>query len=248
MSNYLTTLTGYNTRYYKSTTGQQAAAWIQSTMKSIASGRSDITVTAFAHSWVQTSTIVRFAGTSTTSPVTILGAHMDSINLSNPTSGRAPGADDDGTGTVNLMEIFRVLVSSGFKPSTPLEFQFYSGEESGLLGSQAIAQSYSSKGIKVKAMMQLDMTGYFKPGSTEVIALEADYIDSQCIFLSARSTHSDMVTFRWSQHLCEAARGGILEAPGHHGHPLRLRLLGPRLFLQVQLPDDNALRGCHRQR
>jgi bacterial leucyl aminopeptidase len=59
------------------------------------------------------------------------------------------------------------------------KFHFYSGEEAGLLGSQAIAKSYSNQGIKVKAMMQLDMTGYFKPGSTEVIALEADYIDSQ---------------------------------------------------------------------
>jgi leucyl aminopeptidase len=84
---------------------------------------------------------------------------MDSINLSNPTSGRAPGADDDGTGTVNLIEILRVLVDSGFKPSTPLEFHWYSGEEVGLLGSNAIATSYKSAGVKVKAFMELDMSG-----------------------------------------------------------------------------------------
>ena len=89
----------------------------------------------------------------------VIGAHMDSINLNSPTSGRAPGADDDGTGTVNLIEIFRVLVASGFKPTTPVEFHFYSGEEAGLLGSQAIASSYSSAGKTVKAMFQLDMTG-----------------------------------------------------------------------------------------
>lgn len=84
---------------------------------------------------------------------------MDSINLNSPTSGRAPGADDDGTGTVNLIEAFRVLVASGFAPSTPVEFHWYAAEEVGLLGSQAIATSYKSAGKSVKAFMQLDMSG-----------------------------------------------------------------------------------------
>jgi len=84
---------------------------------------------------------------------------MDSINLNNPTSGRAPGADDDGTGSVNMMEALRIIVDSGFKPSTPLEFHWYSGEEAGLLGSNAIATSYRVAGVKVKAFMELDMSG-----------------------------------------------------------------------------------------
>jgi leucyl aminopeptidase len=84
---------------------------------------------------------------------------MDSINLSNPTSGRAPGADDDGTGTVNLIEGLRALVAAGFKPSTPVEYHWYSGEEAGLLGSQAIATAYKNAGTKVKAFMELDMSG-----------------------------------------------------------------------------------------
>ncbi|KAF9454261.1 aminopeptidase [Macrolepiota fuliginosa MF-IS2] len=177
MQSDLSSLTAFNNRYYKAQTGADASAWILSTVKSITSGRSDITASYFTHSWVQSSIIVKIAGTATSSPVTILGAHMDSINLSNPTNGRAPGADDDGTGSVNLIDTLRVLVSSGFKPSTPLEFHWYSGEEAGLLGSNAIATSYKSSGIKVKAFMELDMSGYFAPGSKEVFALEADYID-----------------------------------------------------------------------
>jgi bacterial leucyl aminopeptidase len=121
MTSNLATLTAYNTRYYTTTTGAQAATWIQSTMKTLAGSRTDINVTAFKHSWTQTSTIVKIAGTTATTPVTIIGAHMDSINLNSPSSGRAPGADDDGTGVVNLIDIFRVLINSGFKPSTPLE-------------------------------------------------------------------------------------------------------------------------------
>lgn len=125
----------------------------------IAASRSEITVSAFTHSWTQYSIIAKIPGTQASSPVTILGAHMDSINLQSPTSGRAPGADDDGTGTVNLIETLRALIAAGFKPSTPLEFHWYSGEEAGLLGSQAIATNYKNAGIQVKAFMELDMSG-----------------------------------------------------------------------------------------
>ena len=59
---------------------------------------------------------------------------------------------------VNAIEIFRALVASGFKPTTPVEIHFYSGEEVGLLGSQAIASSYSRAKTAVKAFMELDMT------------------------------------------------------------------------------------------
>ncbi|KAG6910018.1 hypothetical protein DXG01_013740 [Tephrocybe rancida] len=177
MQTYLTSLTAFNNRYYKATTGSQASTYILNTVKGIIGSRTDITASLFTHSWVQPSVIVKIAGKSA-SPTTIIGAHLDSINLDNPTSGRAPGADDDGTGTVNLIEGLRVLVAAGFKPSTPVEFHWYSGEEAGLLGSQAIATSYKSAGTAVKAFMELDMSGYFKPGSTEVMALEADYIDT----------------------------------------------------------------------
>jgi Zn-dependent M28 family amino/carboxypeptidase len=67
------------------------------------------------------------------------------------------GADDDGSGTVNLIEIFRVLMANGFAPATPVEFHWYSGEEAGLLGSQDIAAAYDADGVTVKAFMELDM-------------------------------------------------------------------------------------------
>ncbi|KAF9269163.1 Zn-dependent exopeptidase [Marasmius fiardii PR-910] len=178
MQSSLSSLTAFNNRYYRSSTGADASNWILSKVNSIISGRSDITASQFTHSWVQSSVIVKIAGTSASSPVTILGGHLDSINLNNPTGGRAPGADDDGTGTVNLIEVLRALVAAGYKPSTPLEFHWYSGEEAGLLGSQAIATNYANNRVTVKAMLQFDMTGYFRPGSKEVIALETDYIDT----------------------------------------------------------------------
>ncbi|KAJ6592192.1 hypothetical protein DFH09DRAFT_1415128 [Mycena vulgaris] len=176
MNTLLTTLTAFNNRYYTSTTGASASTSILNTVSGLATG--DVDVSLFAHSWRQSSVIAKIPGTKAQTPVTILGAHMDTINLNSPSSGRAPGADDDGSGTVNLIEIFRVLMANGFAPATPVEFHWYSGEEAGLLGSQDIAAAYDADGVIVKAFMELDMTAYFKPGSTEVIALEADYIDS----------------------------------------------------------------------
>ncbi|KAJ3489560.1 hypothetical protein NLJ89_g11520 [Agrocybe chaxingu] len=76
------------------------------------------------------------------------------------------------------MEAFRVLVTAGFRPSTPVEFHWYAAEEVGLRGSQAIATSYSNSGVQVKAMLQLDMTAYVRPGTTPVIAFMPDFTDS----------------------------------------------------------------------
>lgn len=178
MNSTLSSLTALNNRYYRSSTGAQASTLILDTVSDIVSGRPDISAALYKHSWVQSSIVVKVAGAANNSaPIVILGAHMDSINLSSPTNGRAPGADDDGTGTVNVIEILRVLVASGWKPATPVEFHWYSGEEAGLLGSDAIATAYKRAGTQVKAMMELDMTGYSSPGSREVIAIEADYID-----------------------------------------------------------------------
>ncbi|PPQ78391.1 hypothetical protein CVT25_011614 [Psilocybe cyanescens] len=180
MQSNLNTLAAFNNRYYKAATGASASTWIKDRIAGYIAtySRPDVTVSLYAHSYVQSSIIAKIPGTNAAGAVTILGAHMDSINLSSPTSGRAPGADDDGTGSVNLIEAFRVLLAAGFKPTNPVEFHWYAAEEVGLLGSQAIATKYKSSGVNVKAFMQLDMSGYFKPGTNEVMALQADYIDT----------------------------------------------------------------------
>ena len=92
-------------------------------------------MTSFTHTFRQPSVILKFPATSSTGAITILGAHQDSINGASPSTGRAPGYDDDGTGTVNLLEVARVLIAANYKPATPLEFHWYAGEEGGLLGS-----------------------------------------------------------------------------------------------------------------
>ncbi|KAI4528706.1 Zn-dependent exopeptidase [Schizophyllum commune Loenen D] len=177
LKGYLTDLTAFNNRYYKADTGKDASDFIFNTASDLASGKDGITVSAFNHSFTQYSIIAHIDGESD-GPLTILGAHMDSINLRDELDGRAPGADDDGSGTVNLLEIFRVLTEADYAPKTPVEFQWYAGEEAGLLGSQDIATQYAEDNKEVYAMLQLDMTAYTKPGQDPHVSFMTDNVDT----------------------------------------------------------------------
>jgi bacterial leucyl aminopeptidase len=92
----------------------------------------------------------------------------------------AAKTDDDGSGTTSLLQAFRVLVDHSFTPShNPVELQFFSAEEGGLLGSQAVAQSYAKEGKKVRAMLQCDMSAVVKPGTKPTIGLIRDFVDPE---------------------------------------------------------------------
>jgi len=136
-----------------------------------------VTVSQFNHTWGQSSVIARVEGLNGNQETVILGAHQDSINQQDRMNGRAPGADDDGSGVVTILETLRVLLVSGYQPLRPLEFHFYSAEEVGLLGSQAIAQQYQDSNRVVAGMFQLDMTGYPNPGHPD-IGILTDNVDA----------------------------------------------------------------------
>jgi len=176
-------LTSFRTRYYKSKTGAESARFLFKTISEIVADEEAseyVSVRKFKHSWDQFSIIARFEGSNQDfdEEVVIIGAHQDSVNLWLPAIGPAPGADDDGSGTVTILEAFRSLVENGFKPERPVEFHWYSAEEAGLLGSQAIAKDYEANGVRVVAMLQEDMTGYIG-SSGEVMGIVTDYVDPQ---------------------------------------------------------------------
>jgi bacterial leucyl aminopeptidase len=101
-----------------------------------------------------------------------VGAHYDSTTTS--PSGRAPGADDNGSGTVVILEALRVLAKYGFKPKNTLEFHFYSGEEAGELGSEDIWEQYKQQGKSVKAFVNQDMAGW---SPSKRVSVFSDYAD-----------------------------------------------------------------------
>eukprot|EP00128_Syssomonas_multiformis_P011662 Colp12_sorted_trinity150504_noHs@3284 len=178
LNSTLHSLSDFFTRYYTSETGKQSSEWIYNKLVEYAGARSDITITKFPHKWGQNSLIARIEGTKKSSATVILGAHQDSIAGLAGRS-RSPGVDDDGSGTVTVMEVFRNLAASTFKPEYSIEFHWYSAEEAGLLGSQAIATAYKADSRDVVAMLQIDMDMYVGTKDPRTVGIITDYTDAK---------------------------------------------------------------------
>jgi hypothetical protein len=71
----------------------------------------------------------------------------------------APGADDDGSGTVLVMELARVFAESGIDFDATLVFTAVAGEEQGLLGARAHARRMKAANVPVQAVFNNDIVG-----------------------------------------------------------------------------------------
>jgi Zn-dependent M28 family amino/carboxypeptidase len=78
-----------------------------------------------------------------------LGAHTDSV-------GAGPGINDDGSGTVGILNVAKALAKYNVKNA--VTFGFWSGEESGLLGSTYFVESLTpAEALKIRAYLNFDM-------------------------------------------------------------------------------------------
>jgi hypothetical protein len=82
----------------------------------------------------------------------------------------APGANDDGSGTVLTMELARVFAESGVEFDATLVFICWAGEEQGLIGSAAHAQDLAAARTSVEAMFNNDIVGNSHGGNGVVDA------------------------------------------------------------------------------
>jgi hypothetical protein len=71
----------------------------------------------------------------------------------------APGANDDGSGVVLVMELARVLAESGLDFDATLVFMAVAGEEQGLIGSRAHARRVNEMKVPVQALFNNDIVG-----------------------------------------------------------------------------------------
>ena len=84
----------------------------------------------------------------------IICAHYDDM----PSGSLAPGADDNGSGTVTVLEAARVLSQYSF-PHTIL-YALWDEEEQGLVGSEYFAQNAASQGDSILGVINLDMIAW----------------------------------------------------------------------------------------
>ncbi len=127
----------------------------------------------------------------------IVSAHLDHIGIDSSLTGDQinNGADDDGSGTVSLLEIaeaFQQAKMDGHGPRRSVLFLHVTGEEKGLLGSEYFADREPLVPLaNVAADLNIDMIGRHDPtydgaGSPYVYILGSELISTDIDAVSAR--------------------------------------------------------------
>ena len=98
----------------------------------------------------------------------IISGHLDNMR-SSPTDrlGDAPGANDDASGTVAVMECARIMSKHNF-PATII-FVAVTGEEQGLLGSAFMSEKAKKENWNIEAVLNNDIIGSNNSNETNII-------------------------------------------------------------------------------
>ncbi len=166
----LTKFTSFPDRSATSDTGVQAAEWLRDQVKTMANGRTDVEVYLVPTAGYKQPSVVAKLGTSS-EPGIVVGGHMDTL-----TNGK-PGADDDGTGSMTVLEVAQTIISSGMQFKKPIYFIWYAAEERGLVGSKNVVNKFKKDHIPVANVIHLDMTGYPDKKYPTAIWLMTDYVN-----------------------------------------------------------------------
>jgi hypothetical protein len=83
----------------------------------------------------QYNVVAEIPGTDKAAEVVMLGGHLDSWHA-------ATGATDNAIGCATMLEAIRILNAIGVKPRRTIRVALWSGEEQGLLGSQAYVKEH----------------------------------------------------------------------------------------------------------
>jgi leucyl aminopeptidase len=159
-------MSAFNDRYNQGDKPNDGVMALKAKIDEVAkAAKIPVTVELVDHnSTKQKSIHARITGSTRPNEIVVLGAHLDSINQSWFGNKIAPGADDNASGSANILEALRIL-SQKAQPERTVDFFWYAGEESGLLGSAEIATTYKKNNADVVGVLQLDMTLF--PGDGE---------------------------------------------------------------------------------
>lgn len=177
MWNNLSTFSDFSNRHANSRAGVQAATWLKTQVEAMLkqNNRKDAKVftVGTGEDYKQPSVILRIGDSNT--PGIVIGAHMDTLYayFSN-----RPGADDDGSGSVTVLELARVLLSSELRFKKTIYLIWYAAEEEGLIGSQHVVAKFKKQNIAIENVLQFDMTGYAHQNDPSLWLME-DYTNKE---------------------------------------------------------------------
>lgn len=97
----------------------------------------------------------------------VVGGHLDSWDL-------ADGAQDDGAGVVQSMEVLHLFKKIGYKPKHTIRAVLFMNEENGLRGGKKYAEEAKRKGERHRFAIESDAGGFTPRGFT-IDANDANY-------------------------------------------------------------------------
>jgi hypothetical protein len=98
-------------------------------------------------------------GSSNADEIIVVGGHLDSWDLGD-------GSHDDGAGSVQSMEVLRLLKETGYKPKRTIRVVLFMNEENGLRGGNKYAEVAKSKNEKHIFALESDAGGFSPRGFT----------------------------------------------------------------------------------
>jgi len=160
----LTTFEGFGVKDVGSTNLTDAENWISSRYTSL--GYTDIVLQPFSYSsGTSNNIIITKTGTVYPNTFIIIDAHYDTIN--------GPGTNDNGSGTVLLLEIARLLKDINTEYS--IKFIHFSGEEDGLVGSNYyVDNTVNIDNLDIHLVINIDQVGGVSGETNNTITCEED--------------------------------------------------------------------------
>lgn len=176
--------------------------------------------------------------------IIVIGAHMDHIGYG-PSMSRTParrevhpGADDNASGTVALMQIARSFSKLKGKIARTVVFQAYSAEEMGLIGSRFYCDNpvFPKGNPSIKShvfMLNMDMVGYLGKGRTFAFESGDSSIDIGKIITDLNKKYS------FAKQITSRGTGGSDHA-SFYNKRVPVAFLHTGLHPHYHTPDDTA--------
>jgi len=110
--------------------------------------------------------IAEIPGTDKADEIVLLGAHLDSWDL-------GTGANDNGVNVAMVIDVARAFHELGIRPRRTVRFALFTGEEQGMLGSQAYVERHKDEMDRFDAAVVFDVgsghtNGFYLNGRDEL--------------------------------------------------------------------------------
>lgn len=154
----------------------------------------------------------------------IANAHYDTVS-------DAPGADDNGSGVISIMEILRIMSNYSFE--NQVLFTFFDLEELGLIGARHFINNFEEGDAQITALLNYDMIGYYSdepnsqtlPAGAEILfpdlvseVAENGYRGDFIFGIGADGSYELLETFvSVSEEYAPDLKIGAVPAPGNGG-------------------------------